>query len=119
MLLESLSLASSDHPWDDETPPAGPSHPISEPSDLPPVTSPLEARENPDTIESPRARSIFRKWLPSKNIGRPVLPKSGRLFGKSREPADARSHSPPRVDVTDKGHSWMAAARRRPVSALH
>ena len=114
MLLESLSLASSDHPQEDETPPAGPSHPISEPSNLPPVT-PLEAHENPDIVELPRARSIFRKWLPNKNIGRP---KTGRLFGKSREPADARSpsHSSPRVD---KGPSWMAAARRRPVSALH
>ena len=58
---------------------------------------------------------MFRKWLRG-----PTSPKPGRRFGKSREAADPRSpsHSSPRVDATDEGPSWMAAARRRPVSAL-
>ena len=112
---------SSGHLREDEILPASSSHHVSQ-SDFPPVTSPLEARaqEHSDTVDPPRARSIFNKWLQRKSTRGPTVPKPGRLFGKSREPADPRSPSDPPARIEDRheGPSRMAAAQPTPVSSL-
>ncbi|KAG8220501.1 WD40-repeat-containing domain protein, partial [Butyriboletus roseoflavus] len=112
-----LSPASSDHPWEDEIPPAGPSHALLQLSDSPSVTSSPEARaqENLHDVMSPHGRSIFKRWLQKQSKTDSASHKSDRLSGKSRQP-DCRSppHSSPRMNVTNEGSLRMAAAQRRP-----
>lgn len=118
MLLEPLSPTDL---REDEIPQAGPSHPISQSLDFPPVISTPVAcgEQNLAAVEPPRGRTIFRQWLRRMGNRGPTLPQLGRLSGKSRKPADPRSpsHSSPRVDAT-KGPSLMAAGRPKTVSAV-
>ena len=104
-LLQSLSLASSDHPPEDEIPPVGPSE------ILPATSTPkVQPKEKSDTVESPQGGSIFKKWLPRKSDKDPT----------SHKPDDRQSPSDPPVgiDATNEGPSWMAAGKRKRVSAL-
>ena len=111
-LLQSLSLASSEDPREDEIPPVGSSRVISRSSEVLPETSTPKAqlKEKLDTIESPQGGSIFKKWLPRKSDKDPT----------SHKPEDRHSpsDSPMRVDATSEGPSWMAAGKRKRVSAL-
>ena len=115
-LLEPLSLASSVDAWEDEIPPVH-----TQSSDASVTSTPdAHAEQNIGTVESPRGRSIFKRWLKRKNSKAPTSPKSGRLSRRSPEPADPQSHSrsPARVNVTNEGPSWMAAGRPKTVSAV-
>ena len=122
MLQQPSTPTSSDHLHEDEIPTAAPSHPMPQPLDFPPETPQLEAcaQEHLDTVDSPRARSIFSKLLQRKNHRGPTLHKPGQLFAKSCEYAKPQSPSDPPARIEDRheGPSRMAAARPTPVSAL-
>ena len=115
-LPQSLSLASLSDSCEEEAPPLGPSHAISQSGALP-VPSTLETPPEADTVEPPHGRSIFKKWLQGKGSKGPTSRKPDRHSGKSCEPRSP-SHSPARVDDRHEGRSRMAVGQPTPVSAV-
>ena len=114
-------MASSSDSHEDEAPPMGQLHVISQLDALRvPSTSGTHPERNIETVKSPRGHSTFKKWVQKMGNKDLALHKSGRPSRKLREPADRRSpsNSPPRVDATNEGPSRMAAGRRKAVSAL-
>ena len=100
-------MAPSSYPHEDEVPPLGQSHVISQPDALRvPSTSEIRSEDNIDTVESPRGRSTLKKWRQRMGIKDLGLHKSGRLSRKSCEPVDP----PARVDDRQEGPSTMAVS---------
>ena len=106
-LLEPPSPAPSSDPREDEGPPLSEPRVISQSDALPaPFTPETHPEGNLDTVDSPRGRSIFKKWRQIMNIEDLGLRKPGRLSRKSREPANP----PARVDDRQEGPSTMAVS---------
>ena len=121
---KSPSPASSAHPCEDEPPPLGASHAIRMSSDSPAIASPLRPRreENTNTATSSRGILMLKSWLPTRIGNRnkgPELREPDRVPKKLSRPTEhqSRSRSPAKVEATNEGSSWMAAARPKRVSA--
>ena len=114
-----MSPASSADSKEDEIPPVGSPHVISQPSDDRPVTLPPETRRETN-LESSKG-NVVKRWLQTK-LKKSNEDRASRrpdlVSRKSRDPVSRRSpsHSPPRVDAINEGPSRMAAGRRKAVS---
>ena len=120
-MLESLSVASSFHSREDEALPHDEPQPSNAVAIAPPPEAPRD--ENIDTPRSSRGILVLKRWMPTKmkkGNTDPALHELAQAPRRPGEPPDLRSpsQSPARVDAMTQGPSWMAAGKRKRVSAL-
>ena len=121
-MLQSLSAASSIHSREDEILPQG--EPQS--SNVVPIASSPEAPRD-ENVDTPRSSSrpilMLKRWIPTrmkKGDTDPALHGLDQVSGKLHRPPgpESLSQSLARAPAITKGPSWMAAGKRKRVSAL-